>query len=97
MVSLPGRELIYSLLLVPDFTAVGRIEGTEQMEQRAFAGSALADDCGEFASRDFEVNTLEYRDFDIPFAVALLQAQCAEGNRTRNAEGHPARAFAVGT
>ena len=47
-----------------DLALVGGVEGAQQVQQRALAGAALADDGQEFAAADAQAHPLQHRDFE---------------------------------
>src|SRR5262249_39124953 len=62
------------VVLKQDFSRVGQIERTQQMQQRALAAAALADDGDEFALADLKIDPFQHRDDELAFAVALFEA-----------------------
>ena len=50
---------------------VRAVERAEQVQQRALARAALADDRQELAVVDVEIDAAQHRDFDLPLAIAF--------------------------
>ena len=60
--------------------AVGRVERAQQVQKRALARAALADDRQELAPADFEIDTPQHRNLDVSLAVAFFQLRRPQPN-----------------
>ena len=58
---------------IVDFALIGRVERAQQVQQRALARAALADDRQELARPNAQTHAAEHGHFDRAFAVALVQ------------------------
>ena len=63
---------------VVDFALVGRVERAQKVQQRALAGTALADDRQKLAATDAQAHAPQDRHFDRALAVALVQVDGEE-------------------
>ena len=73
-----GGEIVDPPAAVMDFALVGRIEGTQQVQQGALAGAALADDGQELPLPHAEAHAAQHGHLDRSLAVALVQVDGAE-------------------
>ena len=59
-VPLPARQVINPPIREGDTSGIGRVEQANQMQQRALARAALANDRDELGRREVEVNAAEH-------------------------------------
>ena len=72
-VALQPGQMIDPLPVEVDFARVRDVERGQQMEQRALAGTALADNCQHLSLADRKAHPPQHRDHDGPFLVVLFQ------------------------
>ena len=80
-----GGQVVDAMALEVDFAGVGLIERAEQVQQRALAAAAGADDRHELALADLEVDALQHGDLERRLAVALEQAAAGQVHRASGA------------
>jgi hypothetical protein len=67
-------EVVDAAATKVNFAGVGGVERAEQVQERAFAAAALANDGNESAFADLEIDALEDRDDELGFAVGFFEA-----------------------
>ena len=72
--SRPRRQVVDAAAVETDFAGVGRVERAQQVQQRALARAALADDRQKLAAADFQIDSAQHGNFDPALAVAFLEA-----------------------
>ncbi len=76
------RQIVDAVAFEVDLAGVGRVERAEQVQQRALAGAALADDRQELAAADSSRSTPCSTGISMrAFAIALAQVHSGEVNR----------------
>ena len=57
-----------------DLAGIGRVEGAQQVQQRALSRAALAHDRREFGPARFQIDPAQHGDLDLSLAIALFNA-----------------------
>ena len=73
-----AAQVVDPLAGVVDFALVGRVERAQQVQQRALAGAALADDRQKLAATHAQAHAPQHGHFDRALAVALVQVDGEE-------------------
>ena len=76
LVTCGGGEVIDAVAIEQYFADVGSIEESHDVQERAFAGTALSDDGDEFSALRSESGTSEHGHFEGAFAVGLGDGFC---------------------
>src|SRR5688500_19139402 len=82
-ITVQDRQVVVPATGEMNLAAVGRVEGGEQVQQRALAAAALADDRRESPWRNLQIDAAEDGDFDLPLAKALDEPLGCQERRSR--------------
>ena len=80
-IALGGWQIVDPPPVEMHFAGGRGVERAQQVQERALARAALADDRQELAAADFEIDAGQHGNLDRPLAIVLLQADRGEFDR----------------